>query len=105
ISHTYVYARPTTSFPTRRSSDLSGDSFFTTDCSACIVDIKNVPDAVRDPGRTWKAYFESMPASCTTTDSALYAHKHNPLSVVVQDRKSTRLNSSHDQISYAVFCL
>src|SRR2546428_9100749 len=24
---------------------------------------------------------------------------------VVQDRKSTRLNSSHDQISYAVFCL
>src|SRR5206468_9273661 len=26
-------------------------------------------------------------------------------SVTVQDRKSTRLNSSHDQISYAVFCL
>src|SRR2546428_9510853 len=25
--------------------------------------------------------------------------------VVVGDRKSTRLNSSHDQISYAVFCL
>src|SRR2546428_5005107 len=24
---------------------------------------------------------------------------------VNQDRKSTRLNSSHDQISYAVFCL
>src|SRR2546428_8515508 len=24
---------------------------------------------------------------------------------VDQDRKSTRLNSSHDQISYAVFCL
>src|SRR2546421_912725 len=24
---------------------------------------------------------------------------------VVGDRKSTRLNSSHDQISYAVFCL
>src|SRR2546421_4169511 len=24
---------------------------------------------------------------------------------VVSDRKSTRLNSSHDQISYAVFCL
>src|SRR2546428_2093976 len=28
------------------------------------------------------------------------AHQHD-----VQDRKSTRLNSSHDQISYAVFCL
>src|SRR5216683_6569023 len=25
--------------------------------------------------------------------------------VAVRDRKSTRLNSSHDQISYAVFCL
>src|SRR5206468_10659413 len=25
--------------------------------------------------------------------------------VHAQDRKSTRLNSSHDQISYAVFCL
>src|SRR2546428_9531313 len=24
---------------------------------------------------------------------------------IVEDRKSTRLNSSHDQISYAVFCL
>src|SRR2546428_2629341 len=27
------------------------------------------------------------------------------LDVFVEDRKSTRLNSSHDQISYAVFCL
>src|SRR2546428_5787902 len=27
------------------------------------------------------------------------------LSEILQDRKSTRLNSSHDQISYAVFCL
>src|SRR2546428_5878404 len=29
------------------------------------------------------------------------AHLVNP----ARDRKSTRLNSSHDQISYAVFCL
>src|SRR5688572_32194953 len=27
------------------------------------------------------------------------------LGVLVEDRKSTRLNSSHSQISYAVFCL
>src|SRR2546430_10110832 len=27
------------------------------------------------------------------------------IGVVVADRKSTRLNSSHSQISYAVFCL
>ena len=30
---------------------------------------------------------------------------HGNLSVTVSDRKSTRLNSSHCQISYAVFCL
>src|SRR2546428_6685501 len=29
----------------------------------------------------------------------------NPATYVGKDRKSTRLNSSHDQISYAVFCL
>src|SRR2546430_12263611 len=28
-----------------------------------------------------------------------------PITVVQGDRKSTRLNSSHSQISYAVFCL
>src|SRR2546427_6978338 len=28
-----------------------------------------------------------------------------PVEVVEADRKSTRLNSSHSQISYAVFCL
>src|SRR2546427_3708145 len=30
---------------------------------------------------------------------------HRGLAVQVLDRKSTRLNSSHSQISYAVFCL
>src|SRR5688572_32296758 len=28
-----------------------------------------------------------------------------PMRAVFEDRKSTRLNSSHSQISYAVFCL
>src|SRR5688572_5055476 len=30
---------------------------------------------------------------------------HSPFFVPLLDRKSTRLNSSHSQISYAVFCL
>src|SRR2546428_5606168 len=37
-----------------------------------------------------------------------YLHKvedHVLCHEMVKDRKSTRLNSSHDQISYAVFCL
>src|SRR2546430_12437448 len=29
----------------------------------------------------------------------------SPISITMGDRKSTRLNSSHSQISYAVFCL
>src|SRR5690348_17756276 len=33
------------------------------------------------------------------------AHWHASLSVTSADRKSTRLNSSHPSISYAVFCL
>src|SRR5688572_32109761 len=32
-------------------------------------------------------------------------HVHPTLGTDVEDRKSTRLNSSHSQISYAVFCL
>src|SRR2546430_9525555 len=33
------------------------------------------------------------------------AHHHEVAQVGGEDRKSTRLNSSHSQISYAVFCL
>src|SRR5688572_32348155 len=49
----------------------------------------------------------------TTLDKLTYAGRMETLKDVidhprhrfVQDRKSTRLNSSHSQISYAVFCL
>src|SRR5690349_23988461 len=36
---------------------------------------------------------------------ALVAHAHEPWQGQPLDRKSTRLNSSHVEISYAVFCL
>src|SRR5206468_11246674 len=39
------------------------------------------------------------------TSSALTLSRKMIGSAVTRDRKSTRLNSSHDQISYAVFCL
>src|SRR2546430_4434501 len=35
----------------------------------------------------------------------LMAAGSRPSSAIERDRKSTRLNSSHSQISYAVFCL
>src|SRR2546430_12374785 len=34
-----------------------------------------------------------------------FTHFRLDLAFLVEDRKSTRLNSSHSQISYAVFCL
>src|SRR5206468_7126607 len=33
------------------------------------------------------------------------AFERSGSALIIGDRKSTRLNSSHDQISYAVFCL
>src|SRR5206468_9500746 len=36
---------------------------------------------------------------------SLAATSTNRERLMIPDRKSTRLNSSHDQISYAVFCL
>src|SRR2546428_3475876 len=38
-------------------------------------------------------------------DAHVWLHRAGPAREAKRDRKSTRLNSSHDQISYAVFCL
>src|SRR2546421_1828821 len=40
-----------------------------------------------------------------TTLAFSFLERRIRLQLCVEDRKSTRLNSSHDQISYAVFCL
>src|SRR3712207_7424275 len=53
---------------------------------------------------------EGVPAACTRTGKAPRSQfgfkggNHNQ-AVACRDRKSTRLNSSHANISYAVFCL
>src|SRR2546430_8013440 len=44
------------------------------------------------------------PISSTSTGSDTRSHSATTTSST-KDRKSTRLNSSHSQISYAVFCL
>src|SRR3712207_7387330 len=51
-----------------------------------------------------------VPYGATTTYGALAARTGRPraaraVGTVMKDRKSTRLNSSHANISYAVFCL
>src|SRR5688572_31440789 len=40
-----------------------------------------------------------------STQAAELHHARQERDLIVEDRKSTRLNSSHSQISYAVFCL
>src|SRR2546428_1646541 len=51
---------------------------------------------------------QKMPLSERVFDCpCCHAHLDRDLNAAlnIRDRKSTRLNSSHDQISYAVFCL
>jgi acid phosphatase len=55
-----------------------GETVFTTDCVGCTTPARNVFDEAVDAGRHWKAYMESMPTVCGTTDTTLYAQKHNP---------------------------
>src|SRR2546430_7392977 len=57
----------------------------------------------------WKAYLEEHLKLGTTFDPTLtiYSAGRDVMRFrgIERDRKSTRLNSSHSQISYAVFCL
>jgi acid phosphatase len=55
-----------------------GKTVFTSDCQGCTSSGSNIADQVEQSGRTWRAYMETMPAPCTTTDSGDYAQKHNP---------------------------
>src|ERR1700722_1038080 len=63
---------------------LTGGSTFgvTTDCSVSHCDQGGAPniavDRVEASGRSWKAYMESMPGTCSTNDSGEYAQRHNP---------------------------
>src|SRR5688572_32568900 len=78
-----------TPFPTRRSSDLVKNmiSQFTKH------NISNgIEQCVKQIGETLKEKFPFIP-------------KEDKNELPDEDRKSTRLNSSHSQISYAVFCL
>src|SRR5206468_10330225 len=89
-----------TLFPTRRSSDLSN------------TDRAGVSDA---PGKAHRhqrlmfvvtigLVFEAEVGFVEARGVADRPALMNP-AAIEGDRKSTRLNSSHDQISYAVFCL
>src|SRR2546430_11175750 len=62
---------------------------------------------IRRPPRStlfpYTTLFRSQPSGAPGVPHDRVRHHH--LVAERQDRKSTRLNSSHSQISYAVFCL
>src|SRR5216683_5404848 len=51
-----------------------------------------------------EAWLGTANRTCEWKAPAIASIPHRP-AATLGDRKSTRLNSSHDQISYAVFCL
>src|SRR5690606_39804385 len=81
----YGHHRDLHSFPTRRSSDLRGPG-------ERVGRPKIVVPVVRGGGATVGV----------TAEGGMAVSVRRPLA---GDRKSTRLNSSHVKISYAVFCL
>src|SRR5688572_31557965 len=81
------------SFPTRRSSDLT-----ISDCAGHIPATRGSETAASERrGDAWR--------SALSHRRWLEAAAERQGSDGLEDRKSTRLNSSHSQISYAVFCL
>src|SRR2546421_6825785 len=65
---------------------------------------------IRRPPRSTLFPYTTLFRSCVVPDDAnpsglLEDEQSRGVRRWLRDRKSTRLNSSHDQISYAVFCL
>src|SRR5207249_6794427 len=94
-----------TSFPTRRSSDLSvrGQRLLggeTGGDHALIDPARDGVDQGDDPEQSWSAQPDELAEPQHHRFFPLFGDpgRHG-------DRKSTRLNSSHVSISYAVFCL
>src|SRR3712207_7760242 len=56
-------------------------------------------------GMTDEELFNPVHEAVNVTDSGEYAALAERIRTAGRDRKSTRLNSSHANISYAVFCL
>src|SRR5690606_40248290 len=88
------------SIPTRRSSDLHQPARLglLRDLAQLLVHL----GAVRRAGVDGEADRRAPEAQGVADASG---HGRKGILVLVQDRKSTRLNSSHVKISYAVFCL
>src|SRR5688500_19470331 len=88
------------SFPTRRSSDLMTCTFtVNVTGNAGTIHDNRVDGVVTDDDATTATDFD------TETVTILNVLPTVDVTKTAKDRKSTRLNSSHLVISYAVFCL
>src|SRR5207253_10337666 len=95
--YSYAHNRDLHSFPTRRSSDLYIQGFALWHVGNNIIHhyigivafSQALHQCTADKASTHDGYFTS----------------HRNILSLEKDRKSTRLNSSHVAISYAVFCL
>src|SRR5690606_41696063 len=90
------------SFPTRRSSDLGLQEI---DACFDMVTVNGartlqIDDYGLEVGKTANIVVHNAPDAFSAI-----RFRQPPRVVVSQDRKSTRLNSSHVKISYAVFCV
>src|SRR5699024_12084534 len=85
-----IYPAALHSFPTRRSSDLSVEQ----QTSQAVESTKPILIASTEPSNTIPKTVSEKPKATEP-----------PKTANTTDRKSTRLNSSHVSISYAVFCL
>src|SRR5688572_31194854 len=86
--------------------------FRSLDLVAVLEHVREVLEVTADPGRDGVGLLgEQLPRLGAGRDRPLLARpcvagacEHGDLDLGHGDRKSTRLNSSHSQISYAVFC-
>src|SRR5690606_41845783 len=100
LFYCYGAHRDLHSFPTRRSSDLT--STMPVDAASGTVVTVGTFDGVHR-GHIEVLHRLDAAAAKQGALSVLVTFDPHPLRIV--DRKSTRLNSSHVKISYAVFCL
>src|SRR5207247_10763928 len=88
-------------FPTRRSSDLPSSVLDLV--RARVADLDEADKTLLDAAACCGFEFDPWVAAQAVGLAKVPALQR--LARIERDRKSTRLNSSHEWISYAVFCL
>src|SRR5207244_12936501 len=90
-------------FPTRRSSDLQFPGLPST--GAIDATASQRVSGLLFPATRKGDIMESLARQAVNQRRSALTGARNSATDAVKDRKSTRLNSSHQIISYAVFCL